>query len=89
VGIEKDCPNVILPWKKPRNGELTDLQKQINHGIGGARVKIEHAFGGVKRLKIIRNKIRLKTYLVKDLVFKIAVGLHNLRVKSRTILNQS
>lgn len=89
VGVDKQYPNAILPYKKPRNGELTDLQKQINRGIGAARVRIEHAFSGVKRLKIIRNKIRLKTYLIKNMVFKIAVGLHNLRVESRTIQKQS
>jgi len=85
VGVDKKCPNAILPYKKPRNGQLTELQKQINRGIGATRVKIEHAFGGVKRLKIVRNKIRLKTYFVRDIAFKIAVGLHNLRVESRTI----
>ncbi len=89
LGIEKKCPNAILPYKKPTNKELTGLQKQINRGIGAARVRIEHAFSGVKRLKIIRNKIRLKPYLVRDMVFKIAVGLHNLRTLSRTIQNQS
>lgn len=80
VGIEKDCPNAILPFKKPRNKELTELQKQVNKAIGSARIKVEHAFSGVKRLKIIRNKIRLKTYQVRDQVFRIAVGLHNLRI---------
>lgn len=84
-GVEKDYPNVILPYKKPKNGEITDLQKQINKAIGSVRVKIEHAFSGVKRLKIIRNKIRLRTYEIRDKVFKIAVGLHNLRVQFRTV----
>ena len=84
VGIEKDCPNAILPFKKPRNEELTELQKQINKAIGSARIRVEHAFSGVKRLKIIRNKIRLKTYQVRDQVFKIAVGLHNLRTAQKT-----
>ena len=84
VGIEKDCPNAILPFKKPRGEELTELQKQINKAIGSARIKVEHAFSGVKRLKIIRNKIRLKTYQVRDQIFKIAVGLHNLRTVQKT-----
>lgn len=85
MGIEKDHPNVILPYKKPKNGNLTDLQKQINKEIGAARVTIEHAFAGLKRLKIIRNKIRLKTYQVRDQVFRIAAGLHNLRIKFRAL----
>lgn len=87
TGIEKGCPNVILPFKKPPKGELTSLKKQINQAIGSARVRIEHAFSGVKRLKIIRNKIRIKTSYARDLVFKIAVGLHNLRLSRKTLIN--
>ena len=85
IGIDKDHPNVILPYKKPRNGELTDLQKQINKTIGKWRVRIEHAFSGVKRLKIIRNKIRLKSYDVRDRIMKIATALHNLRTVARNL----
>lgn len=87
LGTEKAQPNVILPYKKPKNGELTDLQKDINRAIGSARVRIEHAFSGVKRLKIIRNKIRLKTYQARDHVFKVAVALHNLRTQFRCLTN--
>lgn len=85
LGVEKEYPNVILPYKKPKNGLITPLQKDINKAIGAVRVKIEHAFSGVKRLKIIRNKIRLRTYDTRKQVFKIAVALHNFRVQSRTI----
>jgi len=88
-GIERKNVNAILPYKKPKGKELTPLQKQINHAIGSARVKVEHAFSGIKRLKIIRNKIRLRTYQIRDQVFRIAVALHNLRVSFRTIQIQT
>ena len=74
LGMEKQCENVVLPYKKPKGGELTLLQKEIDRAIGPARVRIEHAFSGVKRLKIIRNKIRLKTYRVRDMVFRLLSG---------------
>ncbi len=86
IGIEKDCPNAILPFKKPKGGQLTELQKSVNQAIGSARVTVEHAFSGVKRLKIIREKIRLKSLQKRDLVFKIAAGLHNLRVSRKAIV---
>lgn len=89
VGIDKDNPNVVLPYKKPKNGELTGLQKEINQRISAVRVRIEHAFSGIKRLKVIRNKIRLKTYKVRDQVFRIAAALHNLRLEFRTLQNFS
>lgn len=85
IGIDKEYLNVILPYKKPKNSELTDLQKEINKKIGSIRVRIEHAFSGIKRLKIIRNKIRLKSYEIRDQVFRIAAALHNLRIEFRTI----
>ncbi|UZR99091.1 transposase family protein [Chondrinema litorale] len=85
-GAQHDHPNIILPYKTPRNGKLTDLQKQINQVISSLRVRIEHAFAGVKRLKIIRNKIRLRTEDVRDSVMMIATALHNLRVDFRSAL---
>lgn len=84
LGIEKEYSNVILPYKKPKKATLTKLQQQINQAISSCRVRIEHAFSGVKRLKIIANKIRLKTYHVRDQVMLIAAALHNLRNKFRS-----
>lgn len=90
AGVEKEYPNAVLPYKKPRNGELTALQKSINQGISRIRVRVEHAFSGVKRLKIIRNKIRLKGYQARDAVMRIAAALHNLRTTFRNpVLNHS
>ncbi|UZR99285.1 transposase family protein [Chondrinema litorale] len=82
-GAQHNHPNIILPYKTPKNAKLTDLQKQINQVINSLRVRIEHAFAGVKRLKIIRNKIRLRTEDVRDSVMMIATALHNLRVDFR------
>ena len=86
LGAEKGRLDVILPFKKPKNGTLNTVQKQINQALNSLRVKIEHAFAGVKRLKIIRNKIRLKGYERREMVMKIAVGLHNLRTTLRNPL---
>jgi hypothetical protein len=89
AGIDKEHQNVILPYKKTKNRDITPLQKEINKAIGSARVIIEHAFSGVKRLKIVRDKIRLKTYQVRNSIFKIATALHNLRQTFRSIQNNS
>ena len=39
LGVEKEQSNVILPYKNPKNGNITPLQKDINKTIGSARVK--------------------------------------------------
>ena len=76
LGIDKTHPNAILPFKKPKKGQLTEPQKQINRVISRLRIRIEHAFSGVKCLKIIRNKIRLKSYDIRDQMMRIAAALH-------------
>lgn len=83
LGIEKRYPNAILPFKKPLNGNLSEEEKKINRVISQLRVRIEHAFFGVKRLKIIRNMIRLKSYEIRDQIMRIATALHNLRLAFR------
>ncbi|WP_159474142.1 transposase family protein, partial [Dyadobacter sp. 3J3] len=89
-GAEKDCPCAILPFKKPKKRELTDLQKSINKGISKERVLIENVFSSIKRLKIVRNKVRLKCSKARHLIMMLAVGLHNLRNKFRKpIINHS
>ncbi|MFK7921624.1 MAG: transposase family protein [Bacteroidia bacterium] len=83
LGISKTQPNAILPDKKTRNRALTDEQKHINRIIASLRVRIEHAFAGIKRLKIIRNKIRLKCCSMRNQMMRITTALHNLRVQTR------
>lgn len=87
LGIEKTHANAILPYKKPKKGELTSSQKKINSAIGSLRVKVEHAFSGIKILKIIRNKIRLKSYDIRDQVMRVATAIHNLRMSFRQPIN--
>lgn len=80
LGMDKQYDNAILPFKKPKNGELTESQVFMNMMIGKIRVRVEHAFAGVKILKIVRNKIRLKGWEVRHRVMMVAVALHNLRL---------
>lgn len=85
LGIDKTHPTALLPFKKPRGGELRKTQKQLNKAISRIRVRVEHVFAAIKRLKIIREKIRLKSYDIRDQMMKIATALHNLRVDFRAI----
>ncbi len=87
LGIDKDYQNAILPFKKPKEEELEPHKKKVNKELAALRVEVEHAFAGVKRLKIIRNKIRLKTFQVRETMFRIAVALHNMRVQYRYMEN--
>ena len=79
LGIEAQGARVFIPDKKPKGKELTQYQKELNALMASIRVKVEHAIAGVKRLKIIRNQLRLHGWQARDRMMNIACGLHNLR----------
>lgn len=82
IGHAPDGVLVEQPFKKPRNGELTFSQKLFNKMLAALRVVIEHANSGVKRVKIVKDKIRIHSTEIRDSVMVVACGLHNLRVKN-------
>lgn len=81
-GYRPEGVTILQPTKKPRGGELTDQQKQRNNSVSKDRVIVENALSGVKRLRILKDRIRLKFYQVRDRLMSIGCALHNLRVKS-------
>ncbi|MFP4091601.1 MAG: HARBI1 family protein [Cyclobacteriaceae bacterium] len=79
LGLKAEGVEVYMPEKKPKGKKLSNFQKELNTLIASIRVKVEHAIAGVKRLKIIRNQIRLHGWQKRDRMMNIACGLHNLR----------
>lgn len=73
---------VEMPYKTPRKGELSFSQRLYNRMVSGERVVIEHANSGIKRLRMVKDTIRLHGWWVRDIVLEVACGLHNLRVMS-------
>jgi len=74
---------MIQPKKKPRGGELTPTEKATNRRISSIRIRIEHAIGGVKRYRIVKDKIRLLKDGIRDTVMETCCGLHNFRLQYR------
>ena len=77
-------PGVVveMPHKKPPKRELTFLQKLYNPMLGRLRVVIEHTHSGIKRLRIVKDKLRVKGDWFRDTVMVVAYGLHNFCVRS-------
>lgn len=69
------------PFKKPKGGQLTEGQKIYNTILSSTRIVIEHANSGIKRLRMIKDAIRIHNSHLRDCVRVVACGLHNLRVK--------
>jgi len=74
---------IFQPKKKPRGKELTADDKENNRLISQIRIRIEHAIGGVKRYRIVKDKIRAWTNNFRDMAMETCCGLHNFRLAFR------
>lgn len=74
---------ILQPKKKPRNGELDEIDKLINRAISSLRVEVEHHIGGIKRCQILVQKFRNRATNFVDTVMETACGLHNYRLTQR------
>ena len=61
---------IIQPKKKPRGGELHHPRKHTNCLISSIPIRIEHAIGGVKRYRMVKDKIRLMKDGILDAIMK-------------------
>jgi hypothetical protein len=82
-GIQKDFPNldIYMPCKAGRGHPLTEKQKARNQKISSKRVKIEHAIGGMKRLRILTDVLRSVNQKAADQFVLLGAGLWNYHLK--------
>ena len=68
--------NMLLPFKKPKNGELTEKQKLFNHQFSKLRIIVEHVFAHMKKFRILSYRFRnpIGRY---NLIIKNIAGLRN------------
>lgn len=74
---------ILQPKKKPRGKALSDLDKSVNQWHASLRIRIEHAIGGVQRMRIVKDKLRNWKKGLRDSIMEICCGLHNFRLKFR------
>jgi hypothetical protein len=74
---------IIQPMKKPRGKELTPEQKENNRRISSLRIRVEHAIGGVKRYRIVKDLLRVRKNNFRDRAMETCCGLHNFRLNFR------
>jgi len=82
-GFEISGVNMVQPKKKPRGDELTKEEKERNRTISSVRVRVEHAICGVKRCRIVKDKLKNWKRGFKDFVMETCCGLHNFRLGFR------
>ena len=82
-GYQPEGVKIIQPQKKLRGKELTQEQKNNNRQISSYRVRVEHAIGGVKRFRIVKDECRLRKNDFVGGAFLYCAALHNFRLKTR------
>lgn len=82
-GYSADNVTVVQPTKKPNGKELTQKQKSANTEISRTRIKVEHAIGEAKILRVVKDECRLRKNDFVGRIFHLAAGLHNWRFNTR------
>ena len=80
-GYKPEGVVIYQPVKKPRGGELTVEEKEHNREISSFSVRVEHATGSVKRMRIVKDECRLRADNFVQRIFKTCATMHNFRIK--------
>lgn len=78
-GVQHAHKNVMMPKKKPKNGQLTAAEKEENRVISALRMPIEHAFAGLKRMNCLHHVYRNRNGQDDQFMF-LSAGLWNLNL---------
>jgi hypothetical protein len=84
-GIIHPFLTVVVPKKKPPNGELTKEEKQNNQQISKIRVRVEHPLSYLKHFNILSHKFRSRLDRIQQPFETIAAIYNFSRDNSLTI----
>lgn len=74
---------VSMPQRKPRTRDLSPTVRERNKRKSRVRVLVEHAIGGIKRLRITTDVFRNKRKDYDDTAMLLACGLWNYHLATR------
>lgn len=78
LGMAKDYHEAIqIPHKRKPKQELSEEHKAINRAISKIRIRIEHSIGGMKRFRILADRLRMRSVIRYNQVAGICAGLWN------------
>ncbi|MGJ1014505.1 transposase family protein [Bacteroides salyersiae] len=80
-GYEPEKATVIQPVKKRKGKILSQEQKEFNRQVSSIRVRVEHAIGSAKFMRIVKDECRLRANSFVERIFATCAALHNLRIK--------
>lgn len=79
IGIATDYvfKTIKIPHKKPIHSELSEAQKMENKAISSERIVVEHSIGGLKRYRILSDRLRIHLPDLYDEILLVCAGLWN------------
>jgi DDE superfamily endonuclease len=80
MGIEKDYQEfkeLFVPHKKKKKQELNMEQKETNRLLASKRIVVEHAIGGLKRYRILSDRLRMRNVELYNVTLGVCAGLWN------------
>jgi IS5 family transposase len=57
-GLDKDHPNLDIPYKKGKKKPLTKDERAYNHALSRFRVRVEHAIARLKSFRMLADRYR-------------------------------
>jgi hypothetical protein len=81
-GLTKQDPDVavVIPFKKPRGGELSVEQREHNRAVARHRVVVEHTLAQVNRFTVLRQVFRGQKRCRHSQVVRVVAKLVNRRL---------
>jgi hypothetical protein len=78
-GIAEDykCKELFIPNKKKKKQELSSEEKEENKILASKRIPVEHALGGLKRYRILSDRLRSHDLDFYNDVLGVCAGLWN------------
>lgn len=83
-GFGKDykTKQLSIPHKRKKNCELTEKQQNDNKNTSKERIFVENAISGIKRYRILSNKVRTHTIDLYDKIIGVCAGLWNFYISN-------
>lgn len=68
----------VLPKKKTKGKTLSEADKAQNKAKAQKRIFVEHSIAGLKRFRILSDRLRIHDFDFYDQILGICAGLWNL-----------
>ena len=86
VGVQGDTRagiTIVQPQKNPPGGERTPPAQAAHRAISSIRSRLEHAMGGVRRYRLVKDKSRRWKDGMRETILETCGGLHSFRLQYR------